>query len=465
MDRKILPEGFVEELKMLLGAEEGAELAEMLAATDSPVSIRMNPRKKIHRAVYDGMTPLPWNRNGFYLAERPSFTLDPLFHAGAFYVQEASSMIYGWIIEQLGFDEPICAVDLCAAPGGKAGAVLNELPAGSVMVANEFVAQRSQILRENMAKQGAPDVIVTNSPIEAIRLLGSTFDLMIADVPCSGEGMMRKEEVARTQWSDGLIRQCRKLQREILREALPALKPGGYLIYSTCTFNRAENEENIRWLIEEYGLENIKTSVPERWNISPGLDTDISALRFFPHKTTGEGLFVSILRNPVDAEVHSSAPARPAKHKKGATGQKGPEPGLKDLKNWIDKKLCELSIDERGEIRAMSPATAELAGKLRAAGVRILSAGVDIAYLKGRDFVPAAPLALSTAFNTDAFPSTDLSLEEALEYLRHEAIRLPDNTPRGFVVVTYEGLPLGFVKNIGNRANNLYPIEWRIRNK
>ena len=474
MEIKELPEEFGRMIVALFGEAEGQALLAALSGGASPVSIRVNPMKPAGTPLYDGMKRVPWNDNGCYLPERPQFTLNPLLHAGAFYVQEAASMIHAWIVSGLGLNAGSKAVDLCAAPGGKTGAVIEALPEDSLMVANEFVGQRANILRENMAKLGYPRVIVTNSAVEAIGRLGSTFDLMVADVPCSGEGMMRKEDVARSQWSPKLIRECRDLQRSILNNALPALRPGGYLIYSTCTFNKQEDEENVRWLMDEHGLENIPLDPPAEWNVAPSVDPAVSAMRFLPHKTAGEGLFVALLRKPEGAEeaLPSLRPAKEAAgkdfRKKGKNTREPERKGamVKDVREgvkWLSDSRLKLSVDEKGNVSAMDTETADMGACLRRAGARVLSAGVEVATVKGRDLVPSAPLALSTALARDAFPSAELGLDDALDYLRHEAVRMPDDTPRGFVIITFGGVPLGFVKNIGNRANNLYPAEWRIR--
>lgn len=467
-EAKTLPEGFIEITRNLFGDDGGAELVSALSETDSPVSIRLNPRKRVGEPLYEGMVSVDWNPEGFYLPERPSFTLNPLFHSGVFYVQEAASMIHSWIVSSIGFKDKVKAVDLCAAPGGKTGAVLDGLPEGSVMIANEFVGQRANILRENMAKQGAPEVIVTNSPVEAIGRLCSVFDLMIADVPCSGEGMMRKEEIARSQWSTNLIENCRELQRQILDDALAALKPGGYLIYSTCTFNTAEDEENVRWLVEERGLENVPLNPPGDWGILPSLDPAVNAMRFLPGRTRSEGLFVALLRNPSDADYTC-----PAFNKRTERKGKGKErdkqrlafPDLRELKKWIKPVGgIELRASDNGTVCAISAGAADLLSCLQSAGARILSAGVEVAEPKGRDFSPTAALALSSILDRSAFPVVELTEDLALSYLRHEALRLPEDTPKGYVLVTHKEIPLGFVKNIGSRANNLYPAEWRIRN-
>ncbi len=469
-----VPEEFKEMAKSLFGPEESEALLKTLDGTESPVSIRLNPRKRTVGTVYEGMTPVPWCADGFYLPERPAFTLNPLLHAGVFYVQEAASMIHGWIVSRLGLRQGSKAVDLCAAPGGKTGAVTDMLPEGSIMVANEFVGQRAQILKENMAKQGAPDVIVTNCDVATIGRLGPTFDLMIADVPCSGEGMMRKEEVARTQWSPRFTESCMALQREILEDALPALKPGGWLIYSTCTFNTLENEENVRWLTEQHGLENIALDYPGEWNITPALMPDVSAMRFLPHKTKGEGLFVALLRKPLDAPEEPATVfergLRPDRKKRTGRNERGKGTTGKNIavdpetaRGWVRGEDIKLTASADGSVRAMSGTAYELAEALKRAGARIISAGTEVGVIKGKELAPAAPLALSSVMNPDAFPTVELTVEDALNYLRHETLRLPESVPRGYVVVTFGGLPLGFVKNIGSRANNLYPAEWRIR--
>lgn len=475
-----LPAGFVGMIKELFGDQEGGKICDALDSEETPVSVRVNPAKthELRKddgtamtadTLFEGMKPIAWARDGYYLPSRPRFTQNPLLHGGAFYVQEASSMIHSLIVSRLGLEAGCVAVDLCAAPGGKTGAVAASLPEGSVIVANEFVAQRAQVLRENMAKSGLPDVIVTSSDVGHIGRAGSFADLMIADVPCSGEGMMRKEETARTQWSVRLQESCAALQREILDKALPALRPGGWLIYSTCTFNMLEDEDNVRWLMEHHGLENVAIDVEEAWGIRKSLSPDVKALRFIPPYTRGEGLFVALLRQPEDANEYAPGcepVSRKEKAGKGGKRQTGSQPDrqMTDMvRGWIKSPEMTVADNGHGIINAASPAVRQIEERLRRAGVRILSCGVDVASVKGRDLIPSAPLALSTVIRRDAFPEVELSEEDALTYLRHEALRLPADTPKGYILLTRNNLPLGFVKNIGQRANNLYPAEWRIR--
>lgn len=305
-------------------------------------------------------------------------------------------------------------LDLCAAPGGKTTSMLNALPDGSLMVANEIVPQRAKILRENLLKWGYGEIMVTRSDSSRYASLGEMFDIIAVDAPCSGEGMMRKEAVAATQWSERLVEQCASLQREILANAAAALKPGGFLIYSTCTFNTEENEDNLRFAIEELGLLSATPELPEEYGIGKELSGPYRALRFMPHLTRGEGLFAAVLRKPGDHECGTSR-------------------DRERLKAQLRKKP------------------------------NVVLDGFPMETEKGGKKIPAPELPLLCGFSKE-YPCVELSEEEILNYLRHEAIALPPDTPRGFVAVCYHGWPLGFVKNIGTRANNLYPSEWRIRN-
>lgn len=386
------------------------------AMLDTPsVSLKLNRRKSsgFEETGYEGGEPVKWCESGFYLEERPKFTLNPLLHAGVFYVQDASSMIYETIVRRLisrhGLPSSPLALDLCAAPGGKTTSIINAVDDGALVVANEVVGKRSNILLENLSKWGFPGTVVTSSSTSAFTGLSDTFDLVAVDAPCSGEGMMRKDEEARSQWSPGLVRQCASLQREILADAVRTLKPGGYMIYSTCTFNRFENEQNLEWLVRSQDLEPVNMDFPEEWGIGSEIDSPYPALRFMPHLTRGEGLFAAVLKKPdAAAAVHT------------------------DRKKLLDRMRKRLNVKNYSSKRASSPEVSEI-------------------------------MPLRCDFDRSAFPSVELSLDDALRYLRRESLVLPPSVPKGHVVVSFKGHPLGFVKNIGSRANNLYPNEWRIR--
>ena len=387
-----LPEDFVRETRLLMGEARFSGYLEAFNE-EAPVSIRLNPK------LYPGARPQPqkpptgawpqyqvsWCPEGFYLEGRPQFTFDPLFHAGCYYVQEAASMFVCHILRELSILSPLNVLDMCAAPGGKSTAMLSVLPEGSTLVSNEPIPTRAQILLENITKWGAKNCTVTNNYPRDFKKAKAKFDLILCDVPCSGEGMFRKDPATISEWSLQNVEKCWRLQREIVADAWECLNPGGILIYSTCTFNTKENEENVRWIMDTYDAEVIDIPTDPSWHIIGSLleGFDAPVYRFIPGITRSEGLFVCVLRK----SNHSSSLLT------------------------LNSKLKVLQTDlPKGE-----------------------------------------------------FPRVDLPYSEALRYLRGEALVLPADTPRGIITVTYKGFPLGPVKNIGNRANNLYPKPWRIK--
>jgi NOL1/NOP2/fmu family ribosome biogenesis protein len=322
--------------------------------------------------------------------------------------------------------------------------------------------QRAQVLAENISKWGHPRCIVTSNYPADFTPLGPLFDLILVDAPCSGEGMFRKDEVAVAEWSPENVEVCWKRQRDILTDIWPTLRPGGLLIYSTCTFNTQEDEENVRWMMDELGAELLPISIDDSWGITPSLVPDVPhAYRFLPGRTRGEGFFLAVVRKGEGASV-ADAP-RGGKGKK--KDKKGKQPAIAvptECKQWLADSSSYTYKVIGTEVMAlpsdMEPLYAALSEQLH-----LIKAGITLAELKGRDALPAHDLAMSTALRADAFARCELAYDEALRYLRREAITLPVDTPRGFVLVTYRNAPLGFVKNLGNRANNLYPNEWRIR--
>ena len=444
-----LPEDFIRETRLLMGENR---FNRFLGAFDeeAPTSIRLNPRllRSEECGVWSENTPaadqttpcpsysggentlqgnhnsplgsplategtqefsilnsqfdkVPWCSEGFYLSGRPQFTFDPLFHAGCYYVQEAASMFITHVLRELSnllppssFLLPRNVLDLCAAPGGKSTAMRTVLPEGCILVSNEPIPTRAQILLENITKWGWPDCIVTNNYPRDFRKAKMTFDLILCDVPCSGEGMFRKDPATISEWSLQNVEKCWRLQREIVADAWECLNPGGLLIYSTCTYNIKENEENVRWILETYDAEALTIPTAPSWNITgsllPGFDAPV--YRFIPGITRSEGLFMCVLRKFRGTEVRGYGGAR-----------------------YDYRQIKGLSI-----------------------------------------LVPPLP-------RTPVPPTIDLSYQDALKYLRGEALVLPADTPRGIMTVTYKGVPLGPVKNIGPRANNLYPKPWRIK--
>ena len=452
----VLPQEFTTYTRALMGDELYEKLHAALDQ-EPPVSLRLNPFKTINGEtevcnVDEGVT---WSDNGYYLSGRPNFTFDPLFHTGAYYVQEASSMFVAWIVKQL-IHSPITMLDLCAAPGGKSTALRSVLPQGSLLFCNEPITQRASILAENVQKFGHPDMVVTSNFASDYRKSGLQFDAILADVPCSGEGMFRKDVGAIAEWSETNVEHCWRLQREIIADIWPCLKPGGLLIYSTCTFNDKENERNVEWIAQELGAIPDLPSIPSEWNITRSIGSDLPACRFIPGVSKGEGLFLCVLRKSLEDDIaHEEKRKRPQK----SMAQKNKFP---ETPQWLNADLAFDTRQINGNIHAIPSQWTSLLDKASTA-LRIVHAGVALATPKGKDLVPHPALAHSIALNTNAFCKCELDYDSAIAFLRREAITLTPETPRGYVLVTYQGMPLGFVKNIGNRANNLYPQEWRIK--
>lgn len=449
-----LPIDFITRTRALLG-EEFDHLEAALKA-DVPVSIRIN-RMKGTPAPKAG-DPVAWCESGFYLPERLSFTFDPLFHAGAYYVQEASSMFLEQAIKSQ-VRGPVRCLDLCAAPGGKSTHLASLLPEGSLLVSNEVIRSRSYVLAENIAKWGRPDtIVINNDPAEIGQALPHLFDVIVTDVPCSGEGMFRKDSDSTDEWSVDNVRLCASRQRRIIHDIWNALKPGGLLIYSTCTYNTEEDEENIHYIIEELGAEALSIPIREEWQITGALLFDHPVYRFFPHKTRGEGFFLAVLRK-AEGEIEEIRVKSKGRKERGKAAPAIPKEARELLS---DENTFSLEWNDNS-LRAYPKSHSDVFSILNSQSLRVLSAGICLGESKGKDFIPAQELALSTALNPAAFPTVELTWEEAIKYLRKETLTLPADTRRGYVLVRYQGFPLGFVKHLGNRANNLYPQEWRIR--
>ena len=360
---------------------------------------------------------------------------------------------------------PVRCLDLCAAPGGKSTHLSSLLPDGSLLVSNEVIRNRSYILAENLAKWGnASTIVLNNDPAEIGEALPEQFDLIVTDVPCSGEGMFRKDEASVGEWSVENVQLCAARQRRILHDIWPALRPGGLLIYSTCTYNTEEDEENVRHIVEELGAEALPIATDEAWHVTGPLRYGNPVYRFFPHKTKGEGFFLAVLRKEGDEEyeVENERPTKSSKNK-GKKDKKATLPiPLEAWDYFREKKNITLEWDGP-QLRMIPTAHKHFFDRIRDKRLRILSAGVVVGESKGKDLIPSQALALSLELNPSTFPDTELTWEEAIRYLRKEAITLPEGLPKGYLLMRYQGIPLGFVKHLGNRSNNLYPQEWRIR--
>ena len=466
-----LPPLFENYTRRLMGPSLYAKLTEALQH-DAPASIRLNPFKPIiseqeqaHNAAIRQASRVSWCDTGLILPTRPNFTFDPLLHAGLYYVQESSSMFVSEVLRQL-VHEPVMMLDLCASPGGKTTAARAALPAGSLLFTNEPVKIRASILAENVQKFGHPDVIVTNNYPQEYRKARQIFDIILADVPCSGEGMFRKDAGAVSEWSLQNVEKCQALQRSIVEDIWPCLRDGGLLVYSTCTFNARENEENVSWIARNLGADFVKLQTPAEWNITGSLVDSYPVYRFIPGLTPGEGLFMAVLRkhgkseNVLREECKAAGKITERKRNKGINRSSAPSADITKTASWLKDNYT--IINEEGCIRAIPMRWRPVYNRIKTS-LHVIHAGVTMGNVKGRDVVPDTSLALSTALNAPAFPCAELTYADALNYLRKEAVTLNAGVPTGFVIVAYRHQPLGFVKNIGNRANNLYPQEWKIK--
>ena len=432
----------------------------LLAAleTEPEVSIRFNTKAdEAEKLVLESLecradARVQWMDRAVYLDHRPQFTMDPLLHQGCYYVQEASSMFLAEALRKC-VSGPARALDLCAAPGGKSTLLAQLLPEGSLLISNEIQRSRAQILAENMVKWGRPGVMVTCNSPKQIGESSLMFDLIAIDAPCSGEGMFRKDEVAVRDWNLKNVEMCAARQREIIEDIWPALKAGGYLIYSTCTFNRQEDEDNVRWMMDRFGAQAIDLNPDSKWNIAGSLTEDnLPVYHFMQHRTRGEGFFLCLLRKPEGGG--SELKSRPFR------GDSSKVPA--ECKSWLKPEGGYEFFIKNESVFALP---SDLKDDMWQAGQELyaLVPGIEVAVMKGRDWVPAHALAMSMALNRDAFNKVEVTRQQALAYLHCDAVRLED-APRGIVLLTYKDIPLGFAKNIGNRANNMYPQEWRIRN-
>lgn len=441
MSEKQLPQLFIEQIKTLFPDDYTA----FLDAVSLPPAVSIRLKKGVSTDVDD---IVPWCKSGRYLSGRPQFTLDPLFHAGNYYVQEASSMFLLFALEKYASNDAL-VLDLCAAPGGKSTLISDFLNNDGFLISNEYVPQRANILAENILKWGNPNCAVTNASSQQFAKLKGVFDVVVVDAPCSGEGMFRKDDVAIDEWSLDNVRKCVDRQREILSNAWQCLAENGILIYSTCTFNDLENERNVEWLINEFDGEYLPLNPDDSWGVTV---TDFGC-RFLPHKVRGEGFFISVVRKKSECSTLNIKSIKQL------------PPSCKNALEWIYNPDRYKTIVENNVVYAVDKDYYPLVTNMMCGAFKFLSFGVPVATVitgKSSSLIPHHALALSEELKRDAFPIVNVDYKTALAFLRREAIVL-QGVEKGYVCVAFNNVPLGFVKNVGNRCNNLYPDYWRIR--
>jgi len=449
------PKAFAERMQNQLGSEWQNFVDAHLKS--SPVSIRINRKKRpqISQMNTDGvgLEKILWTEFGYYLGERPSFTFDPLFHAGTYYVQEGSSMFIEQALKQtVDLSKPLRVLDLCAAPGGKSTHMLSLLNDDSLLVTNEVIRSRATILAENICKWGNINCVVTNNDPEDFERLNGFFDVILIDAPCSGEGLFRKDMDAMNEWSEDNAKLCSLRQQRILEQVWPSLKQDGILIYSTCTYNKEEDLENILRLSSKFEVRSQKLEV-KGWNIDEIERDGFYGYQFYPHKVKGEGFFISVLqKKDAEDEIQTRSKKSFDYASKKITEQ---------LSSWM-RNQSGIEFILNNDLILAIPKNQKDEIELLSKNLRVIQKGTAVATLKHDKLIPEHDFALSNEINLENFPSIELNYDEAIAYLRKDNLNLASEK-KGFMLLKYQSTPIGWINHLGNRINNLYPMNWRIR--
>ena len=473
-----LPKVFLSSLEGVAGFD-AASFEAVHASGRQVTSVRLNPAKwrgggdvsgvwrgdEDNSGIWRGdagmqvqMKKIPWSSWGYYLSERPSFTFDPLFHAGAYYVQEASSMYLEQALRQtVELSRPLKVLDLCAAPGGKSTLIQSILPEDSLLVSNEVIRSRAGVLQENMIKWGAAGVVVTNNDPADLGRLENYFDVIVVDAPCSGSGLFRREPEAIEEWSPDNVQLCHQRQQRILSDIWPALRKDGVLIYSTCSYSKEEDEEILDWMITALGATSCQLQVDPAWHIVESQSEKGGyGYRFYPDKLEGEGFFIAAVR-----KEEGDTFTYPKSKRQGI--EKLSRKDVEELKGWV-KEVEALSFFRHEDmIRALPAALMEDLSYLQSF-CYLKKAGVLLGKPSVKEFIPEHELAMSTMIG-EQLSAVELSREEAIGYLRKDELRMAGDKlqgARGWTLVRYQGQNLGWIKVLPNRINNYYPKEWRI---
>jgi len=415
------------------------------ASGEQVTSIRLNPFKKA--GIRNLQSRVPWTDEGYYLAERPSFTFDPLFHAGCYYVQEASSMFLEQALKQTtDLSKPLRILDLCAAPGGKSTHILSLISPDSLLVSNEVIRSRASVLKDNVMKWGCSNVVVSNNDPGDFRQLENYFDVIVVDAPCSGSGLFRREPGAVEEWSEDHVQLCSRRQQRILADVLPALKPGGCLIYSTCSYSKEEDEEIVKWLIRDFSFTHYSLSVRPEWRI---IESEYG-YRFWPDQVKGEGFFIACLCKPAG----NDKPDRKIKNRYLPLSKKE----MEIISRWVLAAGHSFIRLKNTLVAVPESLTGEM--ELLQSSLKVIYAGTVVGELMREKLMPHHSLAMSRLCSP-AVPAKELMYDSAIKFLQKKEIDFGD-TPMGWHLVTFHNVALGWINVLANRANNYYPKELRI---
>lgn len=433
-----LPNAFKERLLNQLGEQAYLEF-EAALNTETPVSFRINKQKLNTEINYSKVS---WCSTGYYLPERPLFVSDPLWHAGAYYVQEASSMVLEQAFAKIRelIDTDLKVLDLCAAPGGKSTHLSSLLNDNDILLSNEVIQTRVSVLKENLLKWGYPNTIICNNDSRDFSQLGEIFDIVVVDAPCSGEGLFRKDPNATEQWTVDNVQTCELRQKRILQEIIKCVKEGGFIIYSTCTYNPGENEAQVDYL-EQNGFKSVPFHFENKLE---------SSYKMMPHTHQGEGFFIALLQKTETS---------------GESIDSGIDNSIKTEKvgsEW--QQLINSEVDFfkfRNEIAAAKPQLFDFYKQI-SKQLKIVQVGTSVGTQNQQLMIPSGELVFSQHFNIESWPSIELSLEQAIQYIGKQIIP-HSSSSKGYVTLTYKNIPIGLGKFAGNRINNLFPNEWRLR--
>lgn len=446
-----LPKTFIESISCCIGFDEEAFIK--AHQTNSPTSIRLNPFKPSHLNFPLNERVL-WNDYGYYLSERPNFTYDVLFQAGCYYVQEAGSMFIEHALKScVDFTQDIAAFDVCASPGGKSTLLNSLLSQESILVSNEVVKPRADVLAQNLTKWGTSNVVVTNNDPSAFSQMNEVFDVILVDVPCSGSGLFRKQHDAVDEWSLDNVNLCSQRQKRILSDILPSLKTNGVIVYSTCSYSKAENEEIVDWIINEFELESIQIPTQNNWGIVESKSTEHKGFgyRFYPDKTQTEGFFCAVFKKTSESITNSN--------KKNKPGNFQPlKPKEKELfKNWIGNYEQQVITKFKDDYLLINQSVLNFINKYT--HLYLKKVGTTIGSVIKNDVIPHHDLALSIHL-TDTINTINCTEEEAIKFLKKELQHIDGE--KGWALMTYQNHGIGWIKNLGNRLNNYLPNEFRI---
>ncbi len=458
-----LPDIFLSSLNGLKGFDLDS-FENVHVSGEQITSVRLNPSKVKNISTLSSIAEhfnekIPWSTNGYYLSQRPSFTLDPMFHSGAYYVQEASSMFLEEALKQtINLNQPIKVLDLCAAPGGKSTLIQSLISDRSLLISNEIIKNRVTILTENCAKWGAANVIVTNNDPKDFARLPNYFDVIVVDAPCSGSGLFRKDIAAIAEWSLQNVTMCSMRQQKILADVLPSLKEGGTIIYSTCSYSEMEDETIADWLINDCGLHSSQLQINEDWNIIETQSPQHNAYgyRFYPDKVKGEGFFIAAFFKGEKAELQWESSKYKSKSVKLVTKE------IEIIQPYLKEPNKFFFIKQKEDVIALPLHVENDLASIQFA-LYIKKAGVKLGSIIRNELIPDHELAVSNDINTQV-TTIEVDVDTALQYLRRQEIKI-ETTCKGWALITFMQLPLGWVKVLPNRINNYYPKDWRILHK